>query len=40
MCNELNDRLIVVIEKNGIAIVKSRDKKYRHIPVDKLEPII
>jgi len=38
-CNELNERLIIVIEKDGKAIVKSRDKKYRVIPTEKLEPI-
>jgi hypothetical protein len=38
-CSELNERLIVVIEKKGKAIVKGRDKKYRVIPIQKLEPI-
>jgi hypothetical protein len=38
-CNELNERLIVVIEKKGKAIVKGRDKKYRVVPTEKLEPI-
>jgi hypothetical protein len=38
-CNELNKRLIVVIEKNGKAIVKDKEKKYRVVPTEKLELI-
>jgi hypothetical protein len=38
-CNELNKRLIIVVEKNGKALTKDREKNYRVIPTEKLELI-
>ena len=38
-CNELNKRLIIVLEKNGKAITRDRECKYRIVPTEKLELI-
>jgi len=38
-CPELDKRLIIVVEKNGKALTKDREKKYRVIPTEKLKLI-